>query len=466
MVNEIETHRSKILCIDDDSGFVMICRQFFDADYDLKVSVTAESGFEAAKDFLPDVIICDDRLPEWSGSEICTKIKESPALSSVKFLLAYEEKKEKKGRWGKKDEDSQKEIDLDEVEAAARAGVDDYFIKPAIGVELVAKIKSLIKIKFLEDSLANTSASLASTEIKLEESRKNQGNQSQAIDNDREMLQNSLKQISLMAEERERTNNKLEHLNRKLSGFVDSLIPLLSRFIEAKRQYHRGHSKNVAKIATSIAQDLGLDSEEVRCIEIASLLHELGKVTIPDVLAEKSPEDYTKTEKDLLVQHPVKGAAMLEEFSEFRKIGEIIRSFHEYYNGEGYPDGLKGERIPIGARIISLANIYDNLVYRKKGGSIQDALKAIEEERGGRYDPRLVFNLVAYANDNPVSEADRATQMRVYELEPGMVLAYSLSTKGGTKLLPVNTVLTKINIKQIVQYSKRDPIEETIFIKE
>lgn len=280
-----------------------------------------------------------------------------------------------------------------------------------------------------------------------------------------QLLQNSLDQIALMIEERKSTNEEIERLSLLYHTNVDNIVDLLSSLIDSKCRYHRGHSRKVAEISTFIAKELTSDSKEIRAIEIAALLHELGKLTIPDHLAMKHPEDCTTQEVNLLIQHPLRGAACLENFKGFEQVAGIIRHMHENVDGTGIPDGLKGEAIPLGSRIIAAANMFDNLAYRSKEDFSGSDFETIEEQAGLRLDPQMIYYLHKYAHAHPVNENDRKKEIRIYELEPGMTLAAGIFTKGGAKLLPMNTVLTEESIAKILHYNTIDPLEEIIFIK-
>ena len=176
--------------------------------------------------------------------------------------------------------------------------------------------------------------------------------------------------------------------------------------------------------------------------------------------------DYSQQEKDFLVQHPVQGAMMLAKFSGFKEISKIIKYFHENMDGTGVPEGLQGRNIPLGSRIIRVAGAYDNLVYRGQPIAIENAFEIIEDRIGSRYDSRVVHCLRKYAHKNPVGEAEKTTLRKIIELEPGMTLASGIYTVNGTKLLPMNTVLTEESIHQIAHYNSIEPLQDVVFVKD
>lgn len=441
--------KSKILCVDDDHTMLLIYKKYLkDTDYTLLCAGDAKQAYSIAISETPDLIISDVVMPGEGGLDLCRKIRAVSSLSTSIFLLASGQKMGSA--------DAIKGID---------AGADDYLIKPFAQDEFLAKIKAFLRIRHLQEDLHQANQKLRDTLDALNEHQNELERKNRALVQEKEMLENSLRQISLMAKEREKNNEALERLSRTHERDVESLIKILSELIESKRQYHRGHSKKVAEISTFIGRELGLPENEIRNIDIAARLHELGKLTIPEELAMKNPENYTQQEKDFLSQHPAKGAAILARFSTFGQVALIIRHFHEHFDGSGYPDGLAGEAIPLGSRILAAANLFDNLVFRKKEPDIEGAFAVIEEKMGSKYDPAIGYHLQRYVHLHPPDETFKTRELRIYELEPGMVLASGIFTVGGAKLLPVNTTLTEASIRQLANYHKLEPIEDSVFIK-
>jgi len=167
----------------------------------------------------------------------------------------------------------------------------------------------------------------------------------------------------------------------------------LAKSLEEKDFYTRGHSERVAEIARKIAHKMNLPSRLVERIYIAALLHDIGKVGIPDYVLNK-PTTLTKEEFEIVKQHPIKGEAILKEIGRFRfKEAKWVRHHHERWDGKGYPDGLKGEEIPLPSRIIAVADVYEAMVsdrpYRK-ALSKEEVMKQLREMKGTALDPQIV----------------------------------------------------------------------------
>lgn len=184
--------------------------------------------------------------------------------------------------------------------------------------------------------------------------------------------------------------------NAKLYGDMQknytSTITALSAAIDAKDHYTHGHSKNVMEYSVAIAQELKLSKEEVETIRFAGLLHDIGKIGISEVILQKKGS-LSDEEFDVISSHPKLGMAIMNEVDFLKKISPLTYHHHEKYDGTGYPDHLKGEDIPLGARILNLADSFDVMttsrVY-KTALSYEDAMCEIEKCSGTQFDPKVV----------------------------------------------------------------------------
>jgi len=317
----------------------------------------------------------------------------------------------------------------------------------------------------VQDDLSSSDKKLRKAHLQIDALKKGLEETAGELGRIKEMLAHSLKQISMMVAERERTGNEVARLNQIQEDSFHALVSILSDAIESKLRYRRGHSKKVAEISVFIAREEKLPQEAVRDIEAAALLHEVGKLSLPDELAAKEAGEYTRMEKDLLINHPVAGASLLKKFPGFKKMAQIIRHIHEKINGNGVPDGLRQGDIPLGSRIVAAANMFDQLAHRESGGDVWKAFKFVEDEVGASLDGQLIRHLHKYTEKYPMQDAEKLKAMNLFELQPGMELAAGIFTLGGAKLLPVNTVLTDETIRQVAHYAKGEPVMETVFIK-
>jgi len=172
--------------------------------------------------------------------------------------------------------------------------------------------------------------------------------------------------------------------------FVDGMITLVDA-LEARDRYTCGHSSRVASMAGKVARKvLGHAADAVE-IQLAARLHDIGKVAVPDSLLDK-PSSLTPEEVVLMDTHPLVGESILRPIAQLRNVAIIIRNHHERWDGAGYPDGLVGEHIPIGSRILALADTFDAMTSQRPYRGSLPAAKAREEiagHLGTQFDPTI-----------------------------------------------------------------------------
>jgi len=184
---------------------------------------------------------------------------------------------------------------------------------------------------------------------------------------------------------------KLAAYAQEIEQAYVSTVKILAAAIEARDPYTLGHSTRVAQLATALAKEAGLSSEEIETIEIACLFHDVGKIRIPDIILHKKgqlePEEIQEMRK-----HPEYGAEILSKAPCLYKYIPAVRHHHEWYNGHGYPDRLSCDEIPLAAAIIALADSFDAITsdrpYRK-ALSQEEALEVIAKNAGKQFHPEL-----------------------------------------------------------------------------
>lgn len=194
--------------------------------------------------------------------------------------------------------------------------------------------------------------------------------------------------------------NKKKRLRQQLKNNWEETIKVLIKLIEMKNPYTEGHSEEVAKWSGIIAQDLNLDKDEQEEIKLAGKLHDIGKIGISDEILNK-PGRLSKEEYAEIKKHPVLGADLFLNIKQLESISQIIRHHHEWYNGKGYPDGLIGEKIPLGSRIINIADAYQAMTsdrpYRK-ALSNREAIAELERCAGSQFDLEIVMSFIRILN--------------------------------------------------------------------
>ncbi|MCX7720447.1 MAG: transporter substrate-binding domain-containing protein [Dictyoglomus thermophilum] len=173
--------------------------------------------------------------------------------------------------------------------------------------------------------------------------------------------------------------------------YLTNLITVLIKTLEYYDRYTQGHSERVARYAVKIAERIGLDKERIKKIYWASLVHDIGKIYIPQTLLNKNGK-FTEDEYEFVKIHPVKSEEILSQVEELKELARIVRHHHERWDGKGYPDGLSAEEIPLESRIIAVADAFEAMTAErpyKRALTLEEAIEEIERNKGTQFDPRL-----------------------------------------------------------------------------
>jgi putative nucleotidyltransferase with HDIG domain len=188
-----------------------------------------------------------------------------------------------------------------------------------------------------------------------------------------------------------------EHVMQKGDGEATSLLETVTALafaIDAKDHYTRDHSKAVSRLAAQIARQLGLSDTQIEEVRLGGILHDIGKIGVPEAILNKSSR-LTTDEYNLMKSHTLLGEKILEPLKSkvIEGIRGMVRNHHEMVDGKGYPDGLRGGDIPLGARIVAVAESFDNMVsdlpYRR-GRSLEEAVEELRRCCGTQFDPDIV----------------------------------------------------------------------------
>jgi len=209
----------------------------------------------------------------------------------------------------------------------------------------------------------------------------------------------ALQKRALILENRDYQRNlekKVLEQSRKIqSSFIKS-IEALARTLEAKDPETRDHSLRVTEYSIRTAEDMGLSHSEIEKIRVAAALHDIGKIGISDTILDKD-ESLRQEEREHIHSHPLIAAQILGPIDELKEIIQLIKYHHENFDGTGYPDGLAGEDIPIGSRIIAVADAFDAITstrpYRKAKTELF-AVAEIKKYAGRQFDPNVISHFL------------------------------------------------------------------------
>jgi putative nucleotidyltransferase with HDIG domain len=353
-----------ILVVDDERDILELLQETFeDAGYRVSTAVNAMDALEIFEKESPDVILSDNRMPGMSGIEFFEELREK-ASDSVRILMT-----------------GYADLNI-AIEAINRGWVYKFVAKPFKLEEILLTIQRALEYyeivkqkKRLEKKIRQHNAIL---EQRVTERTKD--------------LQELMEELEV--KNRTLTHQKTEirelysHLQRSYLGTISALYFAL----EARDPYTRGHSERVFHYCLHVGKRLGLSSAELVNLKYAALLHDLGKIGVPDSILKK-PGRLTEEEYRTIKDHPVVGAAILDPVNFLSRAKEIIHQHHEHYDGAGYPDGLKADRINIQGRIIAVVDAFDAMrsdrPYRN-ARTQQDALAELNRLAGMQFCPQCV----------------------------------------------------------------------------
>ena len=244
---------------------------------------------------------------------------------------------------------------------------------------------------------------------------------------------------------------ELAESNQRLKTRFLTGVRTFTSLIELRGGMLVGHSRRVADLARQLAMCLKLDAETVEQVFLGALLHDIGKIGLTDDLLGKPVARMSAQELALYRAHPVSGEGALLAMAELQGASQAVRSHHERWDGQGYPDGLAGERIPWPARIVSVANDFDNLQQGVSTGrrlSMDEALRTVQSGSGERYDPQVVDALAVALGRSAAMSAPEVTTTGG-ALLPGMMLSRDLVTPEGVLLLAAHTALEAQTVARV-----------------
>jgi response regulator RpfG family c-di-GMP phosphodiesterase len=295
------------------------------------------------------------------------------------------------------------------------AGADEYLTKPFNPPELLSKVRALMRIKGMQDELKK----------------------------DRE---------------------ELGRLNDALGSTLDAVTALLVNLINLRVPSAAARSEAAAAFARWIGERLELSPEARRTLDLASNLHEIGKVIMTDDVLGKSRSAWTEDDRITLSQFPLFGQMIVGKVPQLGGVGRVLRHQMENYDGTGHPDHRMREEIPLASRILRIINAVQE--ERAEGReTLPEVLECLRRGRGTLFDPHLLVVSEEYLNviERP-SWAEGKRQVSVAQLEEGMVIAADLQTSSGIKLLPADSTLTRGMIDRIQARHQVDPIINWVYV--
>ncbi len=254
---------------------------------------------------------------------------------------------------------------------------------------------------------------------------------------------------------------ELELLYRQLeANFVDT-IKTFSVLIDMHDPETCSHSRRVTQASRFMAKQLGIASEALRTVEIAAMLHDVGKIGIPDTILKKPDYALSRVEREILQRHPLLGEKCVQSITSLCDAGTLIRRHHENFGGGGYPDRILGEAIPLGARIIAVADAFDRQLHpqgQAREVNPKDVLKQMRSQAGSLFDPRVINALIPYIEEESKKAATSVeVAIPINNLKVGMALTRDVVTGNGILLIARGESRTTVYVERRRNCARIDP---------
>lgn len=416
--------RTTILCVDDEPSILSALRRLFRAHgFHVLAAESGQAGLTLLESESVDLVISDMRMPEMDGVVFLEHVRQRwPDILRL-LLTGY--------------------ADITSIMGAINRGeIYRYIAKPWDDNDIILTVQGALERSALERE-----------KRRLEALVHQQNEELKTINASLEV------KVEQRTAELRQANAALLGANERLKSNFLTSIKMFTALIELRDLRLAGHSRRVAELARKLAQTLALDARQVQEIFVAGLLHAIGKVGFDDTMLGTALSSMDAHQKDLYRKHPRRAEQLLMPLSELKSTLDIVAAQLERYDGSGYPQGLAGRHIPLGARVLAVAIDFDSLqigVMEPRTYSSQQALAQILQGRAHQYDPLVVDALVALEGhslpDDTPPDAPRELSLRSADLKDGMVLARDLISPSGLLLLTSGHVLDAAVIRKIQSF--------------
>jgi len=413
-----ESTPATLLFVDDEPSILSSLKRLFRPHgYPIFTAESGAAGLEILRKEAIDLVISDMRMPEMDGAHFLEQVRLAWPETLRILLTGY--------------------ADMESTIAAINRGqIYRYINKPWDDNEIVLIVREALERRRLEQENGRLNAMVEAQNTELR------------------ALNTSLEEK--VAERTEELNKAIKYVKsahaRLKTGFVNT-VQAFSSLTEMRGKNLSGHARRVADHSRSLARALGLSDTEQQNVLFAGLLHDIGKIGLPDAILERPLSALDADQRAAVMRHPERGQQALMQIEQLKEAAALIRHHHEWYDGSGYPDHLAGIAIPLGARILCAANDYDALTngtMTQQPMKPKDALSYLIEQRGKRYDPAVIDSYVEILSEQLQNVIDEIP-LRPTALRPGMVISRDLMHRDGYLLLAKGYVVDAAVIAQLAK---------------
>ncbi len=446
----VEASEVKVLFVDDESNILRsLERLFMDEEFTVLTANSGEKGLKLLREEQAvGLIVSDQRMPGMDGVEFLSLARGLAPEALRIVLTGY--------------------ADLNAtMDAINKGGAYRYITKPWNDADLLQTIRDAVRQYSLILENRRLNAVIQQQNLELQEWNANLKNR---------VLENTAK-IRQQNEELRRQSEELQLLNAEMSSNWQNTLLAFSSMVGLRDPLARYHSRKVSLLAEDVARALGLAGTEVESVRIAGLLHDIGEIGIDPPILDRNYEaiisrnhaGLAEMERHEFRLHPVRGQTAVDVVEGLRPSGVLIRHHHEHFDGTGFPDGLRGDAIPLGARIIAMADFIDIVMTRHRAArTCKDALGMAERRLGAELDPSLfpLFAELAPERYADVVDLTRMAEVELppKELRPEMVLAREVTSGTGLLLLNKGATLDEVRIASLKRYYQLDPPHHGVYV--
>lgn len=401
-----------VLVVDDVPDNIDVLKGVLSAEFVVKIATNGEKALAIAESALPDLILLDIMMPGMDGYEVCSRLKQVETTRGIPvvFVTALSEP-------------------VDE-EKGFQVGCVDYLTKPVSPSVALARVKTHIALRQAQQELQEWNSNLKGRVKGLS---------------------------SLVTEKVQALASAGVVAQRDRENWLDLLVRLLD-MLDPDLQ---GHASRVAELSVAVAKRLGCSQDAIETIRLAALLHDIGKIGLPSDIVFASADTLAEAQKKVYASHPVRGQFLLSHIDWLNEAGVLIRHHHEQMNGSGAPDRLIGEEIPLGSRIIAIADYLDRATNHEVAGTmLHNAIRKLRNLANRSFDQELIQHteeVVADVFDRQPFNNEQARILPVEELEPGMIMGEALYTCSRMLLLEQGELVTVEALQQVRLARKIDP---------
>lgn len=421
-----------VLLVDDEPSVLSALRRLFRPEgYQILLAPSGAEGLRLLDQQPVDLVISDMRMPEMDGAQFLEQVRARHPEVVRLLLTGY--------------------ADIGATIAAINQGeIHRYIAKPWNDQDMLLTVREALRRRALEQENARL---LALT---------------QAQNAELNLLNHSLEQrVKARTAEIEQVNAMLEKAYEELNDNFLVVVTVFSGLLEMREGGMAGHSRRVASLVRRMGPLLKLDERAQQEAYLGALLHDIGKIGFPDRLLSKPVSTLLPEEQARYRRHPRDGEQALMPLARLHGVSRIVRQHHERVDGKGFPDGVAGDDICLGARMVAVASDYDDLIHgalSERPFSPGMALQALRGGTGTHYDVKVVEALEeALRLPDPEEATDDCIE--ALQLKPGMVLARDLLSSRGTLLLAAGYVFEERVIRQIREFVDSEGVRLTLHVR-